>query len=67
MTLLPISLACLEGLGEHIKKISTVGECAMVLHMVGDIMYRKESDIDNDLVDWALQQLDKITNIRPCS
>lgn len=25
----------------------------------------KGSDIDDDLVDWALQQLDKITNTRP--
>ena len=50
-----------------IKKISTVGECATVLQMVGDIMYGKGIDIDDDPVDWALQQLDKTTNIKPRS
>ena len=50
-----------------VKKISTVGERATVLQMVGDIMYGKGSDIDDGPVDWALQQLDKITNTRPRS
>ena len=61
-------LACSEGLGgERYKKISTVGERVTVLQMVGDILYGKWIDIDDDPVDWALQQLDKITNTRPRS
>ena len=47
-----------------VNKISTVGEHATVLQMVGDIMYGKGSSIDDVPVDWALQQLDKITNTR---
>jgi hypothetical protein len=48
-----------------IKKISTVGERATVLQMVGDIMYGKGMGINEDPVDWALQQLDRITATRP--
>ena len=50
-----------------IKKISTVGERATVLQMVGDIMYGKGMGINEDPVDWALQQLDRITTTRPRS
>ena len=48
-----------------VKKISTLGECAAILHMVGDIIYGNESCVDDDTVDWAIEQLDMITNTRP--
>lgn len=48
-----------------IKKFSIVREHAMVLELVGVIMYGKGNDIDNDLVDWAFAQLDKVTNTKP--
>ena len=50
-----------------VKKISTVGERATVLQMVGDVMYGKGCGVDDDPIDWALQQLDFITNTRPRS
>ena len=50
-----------------VKKISTVGERAVVLQMVGDIMYGNGCGVDEDPIDWALNQLDCITNTRPRS
>ena len=43
-----------------VTKISTVGERAMVLQIVGDIMYRKGSDIDDDAVDWLFNNWIKL-------
>ena len=62
-------LANLEDMGKQCCNISfpTVKERATVLQMVGEIMYGNESDVDNDLLDWALQQLDKMTNTKPQS
>ena len=50
-----------------VKKISTVGERAEVLQMLGDIMYGKGCGIDDDPIYWALRQLDIIRNTRPRS
>lgn len=36
-----------------IKIISIVGERAVVLHIVGNIMYGKGCDINDDPIDWA--------------
>lgn len=49
------------------KKISNVGERAMILQLVGDIMYGNGNDVDNDPVDWALAQVDMITTTMPQS
>ena len=50
-----------------VKKVSTLGERVVVLQMVGDIMYGKGCAVDDDPVDWALNQLNYITNTRPRS
>ena len=50
-----------------VKKISTVVERATVLQMLGDVMYGKGCGVNDDPVDWALQQLNTITNTRPRS
>lgn len=50
-----------------IKKISTVGECVVVLHMVGGFMYGNECSVNNDSIDLAPKQIDIITTSRPRS
>ena len=47
-----------------IKKISSAAERSIVLQMLGDIMYGKGCNVDDDPIDWALHQLDKISNTR---
>ena len=55
-------LASLEDKGKQCCNIffPTIKERAMVLQMVGEIMYGNESDVDNDLLDWALQNWTKL-------
>ena len=48
-----------------IKKISSVAERTTVLQMLGDIMYGKGCGVSDDPIDWALEQLDCISNTRP--
>ena len=48
-----------------IKKISSVGECTIVFQMLGDIIYGKGCNVDNDPIDWVLDQLDNISNTHP--
>ena len=48
-----------------VKKISSVVERTIVLQMLGDIMYGKCCNVDDDHVDWAFDQLDKISLSRP--
>lgn len=48
-----------------VKKISNAAERTTVLQMLGDIMYGKGCNVDDDPVDWALSQLDSISNSRP--
>ena len=50
-----------------VKKIPNVAERTTVLQMLGDIMYGKGCSVDDDPVDWALHQLDRISNSRPLS
>ena len=45
-----------------VKKISSNVEHTIVLQMFGDIMYEKGCNVDDDHVDWALDQLDKISH-----
>ena len=47
------------------KKISSVVEHIIILQMLGDTMYGKGCKVDDDRVDWALDQLDKISLSRP--
>ena len=48
-----------------IKKISNAAKHTTVLQMLGDIMYGKGCNVDDDPIDWALDQLDNISNTRP--
>ena len=48
-----------------VKKISRAAERTIVLQMLGDIMYGKGCNVDDDPVDWALHQLDKISTSCP--
>ena len=43
-----------------VKKITTVGERATVLQMIGDVMYGKGCGVDVDPVQWALRQLNSL-------
>ena len=47
------------------KKISSVGERTIVFQMLGDIIYKKCCNVVDDPIDWALEQLDKISNTHP--
>ena len=47
------------------KKISEVAKRATILQMLGDIMYGRGCKVDEDPVDWAVRQLNTITNTRP--
>jgi hypothetical protein len=48
-----------------VKKISCAAERTIVLQMLGDIMYGKCCRVDDDPTDWALHQLDMISNTCP--
>ena len=48
-----------------VKKIGCAAERTIVLQMLGDIMYGKGCNVDDDPIDWALQQLDNISSSRP--
>lgn len=50
-----------------VRKISSGVERVAVLQLLGDIMYGNGCGVDEDPVDWALSQLDTITNTRPRS
>ena len=46
-----------------VKQISSVGECTVVLQMLGDIMYGKCCNVGDDPIDWAVDQIDNIFNV----
>lgn len=48
-----------------VKKITIVEERAIVLNLIGTIMYSKGCKVDEDHVLWASSQLDKIATSRP--
>lgn len=48
--------------GNAMKKITQIEERATVLKFMGVIMYGKGLHLDDDQVNWALQQLDNIAN-----